>query len=284
MRLGMRMGLNSRQLGGSRLDPDAKLYIATVEAALGATIGSALPNASRDPKKIISDFYRAERDDVRYALHKRIHLPIYANMSANSIDMVARAVGSFTGSGVTHGAGFVQSNGTTGYFDMGVAPPALGITTSDAYLFALCKTALAPSNARAIGSRNAAGQDFNLSNNSADTFRGAMMSNASQLIISSSNAMTGILTASRKSGVRFVGRRSSGGYANLGSLTDADVGIVPTVNLFALAGNALGVPGGFTSNEFGAYGAGLGLTDAQNSGFTGNLKTLWENLTGLTLP
>ena len=58
MRLGMRMGLNSRQLGGTRLDPDAKLYIATVEAALGATIEAALP-AATNPKKIISDFYKA---------------------------------------------------------------------------------------------------------------------------------------------------------------------------------------------------------------------------------
>jgi hypothetical protein len=281
----MRMGLNSRQLGGSRLDPEAKLYIATVEAALGATtIEAALPNAT-NPKKIISDFYKSEKDAGRYSLHKRIYLPIYNNLAANAVDMVTTTSGTFPISGsVTVAPGYVQSNGLTGYFDFGVTPAALGITTADAYLFALCKTAFAPSNARAIGSRNAAGQDFNLSNNSADTFRGAMMSNASQLIVSSSNAMTGILTTSRKSGVRFVGRRSSGGYANLGILTDSDVGVVPTVDLFALAGNALGVPGAFTSNQFGAYGAGLGLTDAQNSGFTGNLKTLWENLTGLTLP
>jgi hypothetical protein len=269
----------------SGIDPDARAYIAAVEAVLpGNSIETALPNAS-NPKRIISDFIKAEKGASRWVLHKRIFLPIYANAAASAIDVIGLNVGTFTGLGsVTHAAGYVQSDGLTGYFDMGVAPNAIGVTTSDAYLFALCKTAFAPSNARAVGARNTASQDFNLSTNSADTFRGAMMSNASQLIVSSSNAMTGIVTTSRKSGVRFVGRRSSGGYANLGSLTDADVGIVPTVNLFALAGNFLGVPGAFTTNQFGAYGVGLGLTNAQNEGFTLNLKKLYEGLTGLTLP
>lgn len=284
MRLGLRMGLNSRQGGGGALDPDARLYIAAVETALGTPIATALPSATSNPKRIISNFFKAEKSASRWSLFKQFHLPIYNNAAANAIDLVARYVGEFSLSGVTPAAGYVQSNGLTGYFDFKNTPAELGLSMSDAYEFALAKTAFAPTSARAIGSRNAGGQDFNLSANDGSTFRAAIMSNTSGFITSSSNAMTGILTASRKSGTRFVARRSSTGYDALGSITDADVGLTPTVDIYAMAGNAAGVAGAFTSNQWGAYGVGLGLTTTQNEGFTLNLKNLYEGLTGLTLP
>jgi hypothetical protein len=266
-------------------DIDAQLYLAEVQAALGATtIEAALPNAT-NPRKIISDFYRAEKDAGRWSLFKQFHLPIYNNAAANAIDLVARYVGEFSLSGVTPAAGYVQSDGLSGYFDFKNTPVELGLSMSDAYQFALAKTAFGPTSARVIGSRIAAGQDFNLTALDGTSFRSAIMSNSSGApIISSSNAMTGILTSSRKSGVRFVGRRSSGGYENLGSITNSDVGLTPDIDIYAMAGNTLGTAASFTNNQWGSYGVGLGLTDTQNSGFTGNLKTLWENLTGLTLP
>lgn len=278
------MGLNSRQGGGGALDPDARLYIAEVESALGTPIATALPSATSNPKRIISDFFKAEKAANRWALFKQFHIPIYNNAAANAIDLAARYVGEFSLSGVTTAAGYVQSNGTSGYFDFKNTPAELGLSMSDAYQFALAKTAFAPSNSRAIGSRNAVGQDFNLSVDSATAFRAAMMSNSSGLITSSSNAMTGILTASRKSGVRFVARRSSTGYDALGSITDSDVGLTPTVDIYAMAGNAVGTAGAFTTNQWGAYGVGLGLTAAQNEVFTLNLKNLYEGLTGIALP
>jgi len=117
MRLGLRMGLNSRQGGGSALDPDARLYIAAVEAVLPSNnIATALPNAS-NPKRIISDFIKAEKAASRWTLHKRIYLPIYANAAASAVDIVSQTSGEFTLSGVTHAAGYVQGDGTSGYFD-----------------------------------------------------------------------------------------------------------------------------------------------------------------------
>jgi hypothetical protein len=40
----------------------------------------------------------------------------------------------------------------------------------------------------------------------------------------------------------------------------------------------------YDDGQKGAYGFGMGLTDAQDLSFTASLKTLWEGLTGLTLP
>jgi hypothetical protein len=281
------MGLNSRQLGGSRLDPDAKLYIAAVEAALGATIGSALPNASRDPKKIISDLYRAERDAGRYSLHKRIHLPIYANMSANSIDMVARAVGSFTGSGVTHGAGFVQGNGTTGYFNFNVAPPALGLSLESSMEFALVKAPPAAVTAAQVIVSSVNGtlttQVLDLGVDTAG-LRFAAHDNSVGAVTASlaRTACVGIIIGSREGGSRRLHQRRSA-FATLANVDGANAGVLPTVNFNAMR-STYGGGVAYYSGELGAYGAGLGMTIAQADGYSLNLKTLWENLTGLTLP
>jgi ATP phosphoribosyltransferase regulatory subunit HisZ len=40
----------------------------------------------------------------------------------------------------------------------------------------------------------------------------------------------------------------------------------------------------YSDAQMGAYGAGLGLTEAQANGFSLNLKNLYEGLTGIALP
>lgn len=276
----MRMGLNSRQLGGSRLDPDAKLYIATVEAALGATIGSALPNASRDPKKIISDFYVAERDDVRYSLHKRIHLPIYANMSANSIDMVARAVGSFTGSGVTHGAGFVQGNGTTGYFNINTTLGAIGLTSSNGSYIMGLKSESSLTNRGNSGALDASGYfvDFRF-----DTVSGRRLTwlqpDTNPLGTFDTSQRTGVIVTNRTSSLEYTIHNDT---ADLGTRIFASG--LPGVNPFIMARNNNGNPDLFGNSEIGFFGFGLGMSASNARAYAAAMKNLWENLTGLTLP
>jgi hypothetical protein len=288
----MRMGLNSRQLGGSRIDPDAKLYIAAVEAALGATIESALPSAT-NPKKIISDFYKAEKDAGRYSLHKRLYLPIYNNLAANAVDAITSTPGTFAGT-VTVAPGYVQGDGTTGYFDFGATPSALGLTLQSASLFALVKTAPNQTGSRSMlgaseGGANtaavviggaAAGSSIAFADASLATTDGYAIAN-----LSTANQF-GIFIGSRFSGSTRIQRRLTSGESLLVSDNDPDTGTVPTTrNIFAIASNYGGVPSTGASNaEFGAYGAGLGMSQSDAAAFTLNLKTLWENLTGLTLP
>ena len=108
--------------------------------------------------------------------------------------------------------------------------------------------------------------------------------NGSGLLLSTATC-SGILSGSRVGGTRFVARRDISGRSNLASVTDADFGTTPTVNIGLMAGNVVTTGAtSFTNNEFGAFAIGTGLTDTQDGNFTLALKNLWEGTTGLTLP
>jgi hypothetical protein len=275
-------------------DDDADAYIAAVEAALGTSIYLALPNATSDAKRIITDFYKAEKDAGRYSLHKRIYLPIYNNLAANAVDAITRTSGTFPISGaVTVAPGYVQGNGTTGYFDFGATPSALGLTLQSASLFALVKTASSQTGSRGMLGASEGGANIAavlLSGTSAGTliafadaslqvtdgYAGAALSTANQF---------GIFIGSRFSGSTRIQRRITSGESLLTSENDPDTGTVPTTrNIFSMGFNYAGALNVASNAEFGAYGAGLGMSQSNAAAYTLNLKTLWENLTGLTLP
>lgn len=283
MRLGMRMGLNSRQIGGSRLDPDAKLYIATVQAALGATtIEAALPNAT-NPKKIISDFYKAEKDAGRYSLHKRIYLPIYNNLAANAVDAITATSGSFPISGaVTVAPGYVQGNGTTGYFDSGASLGGVGGTNASGSIWFI--TPLRVSGVfRVEGANGGAIERASLITN---TLNLAQYVHPSTSAFAELATTTGGITigSTISTSSRFVKNLSGSTFAT-GINATLDTTAIPAGNLFFLArnNNNAGIIFPHTERR-GGYGFGLGLTEVQAEGYALNLKSLYENLTGLTLP
>jgi hypothetical protein len=267
------MSLLYSRIAASRRDADATAYISAIRTA-GATVTAA----QRD---YINDFIRAEKIVSRWDSIKRFYLPIWGVAAANAICMRSLTSGTFNG-GVTHGAGFVQSNGTTGWFDTGVTPGTLGLSSSTAYLCALAKTEMIAS--RAIGSRNSISQDMNLTRISTSLACGIMTNNNGSGLLLSTATCSGILSGSRVGGTRFIARRITSGRSNLASVTDSNFGTTPTVNIGLMAGNVVTAgAGNFTNNEFGAFAIGTGLTDSEDSAFTLALKTLWEGTTGLTL-
>jgi hypothetical protein len=275
------MGLNSRQGGGSALDPDARLYIADVEAVLpGNSIETALPNAS-NPKRIISDFIKAEKAASRWSLHKRIYLPIYANAAASAIDMVSRASGTFTGIGsVIHAAGYVQGDKTSGFFNFNISPSSAGLTSTSGIIGFLSKqTRTAGVIAdTSIGCENSTSQRSRISG----TLNADFYTNLNRASLVS--GIVGIITASRTSSSLVELRKRSFSSVVGSDNTGISAGTVPTVNMFAMANNSNGTATGFCDAQYGAFFMGLGLDAANADAFSANLKTLWESLTGLTLP
>jgi len=279
------MGLKSRQLGGSRLDPDAKLYIATVQAALGATtIEAALP-AATNPKKIISDFYKAEKDAGRYSLHKRIYLPIYNNLAANAVDAITRDSGTFPISGaVTVAPGYVQGNGTTGYFNSNIGLPAVGGSNGNGSMWQIIPQ-------RVLGISRYEGingpllERVSIGASSVNFNQFILPSNNSSLTIAISETSAGILIGSTTStSSRFIKFLKSEVFTTQANTT-IDTSAIPSGNLFFLArnNNDLGINNAHTEQR-GGYGFGLGLTEAQAEGYALNLKSLYESLTGIALP
>lgn len=271
-------------------DADVTAYIADVETALGTTIEAALPSAV-NPKHKIYHFVTAEKAAGRWALHKRIYMPIYNNTAASAIDLVSRLSGTFTGLGsVTHAPGYVQGNGTSGYFDFNVTPSAIGQTLASGMEFVLHKTApsgtaekvsvssIDGTDITKVVDLNFRASDIHFSHNTTTTGAGAIDAPLAR------TSQNGIIIASRQGGNRSVFRRNSSAFANLMTQVGADFGTVPTTKTFAAMRSQYGTGVAYSDVQMGAYGAGLGLTEAQADGFSANLKTLWESLTGLTLP
>ena len=263
--------LNGTQTSG--LDPSAKAYINAVVAA-GATVNSTQRNA-------INTFYKTGKVDGWYSSLKRNYLPIWGVAAANAIDMIGLTSGTFVGT-VTHGAGFVQGNGTTGYFDTGTSFSAQSLTSASGTIFALVKTA---------DSRNQGASMIGvISSANSQLIRQGTSSSIQARYTGSSQTLNGgnfrdaiLIVSSTSDSSRSFRRRSSIGAASLATSAGEAAFSVRTENVTAMArGGSLVTE--LTNAELGAYGFGLGLSDVDSDGFTANLKTLWETCTGLALP
>jgi hypothetical protein len=271
----------AHQLGkrSGGLDPDAKAYIAAVETA-GATV-----NATQ--KAAINTFVKTGKSDGWYSSIKRMYLPIWASAAPNAIDMIGLTSGTFNGT-VTHSAGYVQGDGSTGYFLFDVAPSALGLTTSSGSNFVLTTAEAEINGSSQLGTA----RDAN--NNTLIGFGGAGAGNRSVRIFNSTPIVypetdsRGVLLSSRTATTNFSSyKRTAGGFTttiNEGLSTAGGVGINTNMTIMALNGN--GTISNYTPStvRFGSYGMGLGMTAVQAENFTAALKTLWETGTSLTLP
>lgn len=257
----------------TRGDADANAYIAAVEAA-GATVTSTQRNA-------IDDFYVAAKTNSYYTSLKRLYFPIWGVAAANAIDMISLTSGTFNG-GVTHGAGFVQGNGTTGYFNAGNFG-TLGLSKTD-FSSTICiyditntdgATYWGLGNARftAIRRQNATNTERYYCSNGA--FPAVPPTGIINLTINGSRLLTT--------------RQVTAGFSTLENVA-VPAGTFPTGDVYVMGYNLAGDSG--TSNtpiitcdgKLGFYGWGLALSDAQNQAFSAGMKTLFEGTTGLNLP
>jgi hypothetical protein len=248
--------------------------------AAGATVNSTQRNA-------INNFYKTGKSDGWYSSLKRMYLPIWGVASPNAIDMVSLLSGTFVG-GITHAAGYVNSDGATGYFTSDQAPASLGLTTSSASIYALV------TGNSIINGNITLGRVQDSNNNSRIGFFGGG-SNIRTVQIFSSTSLTyaetdsrSVLIGSRTSATTTSSykRTSSGFTTTLNEVTSTAGSVGTTQPMTLMATNNNGSFSIFTpsSVRFGAYGMGLGLTAAQAESFSLALKTLWETCTGLTLP
>jgi hypothetical protein len=264
--------LNGSQVTG--LDPSAKAYINAVVAA-GATVSGTQRSA-------INTFVKTGKADGWYSSLKRIYLPIWGVAAPNAICMTSLASGTFVG-GVTHGAGFVLSDTTTGYMDTNVGLTTLGLSLSSYHFAGLYKASSAKTNSNLFGSQSASNQNRIQFNGT--TLSAIVVSGATGLVSATvaSGDRLGIVTFSGSASARFLKRRKTSGVTTLGTSSTTNVAAPNNVNVAFLARN-IGTIDSFCGEEIGAFSIGLELTDAQDTAYSLALKNLWETSTGLTLP
>lgn len=266
------------------LDGDAAGYIDAVVAA-GGTVSST-------QKSAIDTFIKTGKSDGWYSSLKRLYLPIWGAAAPNAIDMIGRTSGTFNGT-VTHTAGYVQGDGSTGYFDPGVGsePNTLGLSNSSASLFVIIldNNDTAAVQVGSMTSTIAANNRFQINTSIAGEQQFACPTNSSSspfTNISTSDGITnGVFICSvTATNARYLHRRTTADTLVL-SNTATDTTTLSTHRPFVLARNNTGTPDVFTNNaRIAVAGWGLAIAQADAGNFSLAIKNLYEATTGLTLP
>lgn len=228
----------------------------------------------------IHDFVAAEKLAGRWALHKRIYLPIWASAAANAVDLVTGATAGtwVNGGAVTHAAGYVQ-NGSNGHFNVGESPASLGLTNSTNWLVTGMTLTADPTTYGGLTDAASTGESevgifYNGTN---------VVGVGVEYITVADTTRTGIYAFGRDAGTAYLKRlRTAGMLTNTVSSAST---YTPSDSNFIFTGlNNNSVPYYYLTSRIGLYSISLGMSQAAADAYMENLKTLWEACTGLTLP
>ena len=280
MRLGLGNSLARRGFVAAAADP-AAAYIAAITAA-GATVTA--------PKQAaISTFISGEIAAGRWDSIKRLYLPIWESAAPNAICMKSLTSSTFVG-GVTHGAGYIQGDGSTGYANTNTTPSSIGLTKDSYYAGCLC-IERQQSDHYDFGTAGVSGTDFYSFNDfyfnesTEEYYFNSNLTRVSENFMAYYSSMSTLYSVSGTTSSRFIKDRTSSGVT-----TRATSNVTNTTELlnFELSLTTVSVSGGVSSlknnSKYGAFFFGTALSDAQDTAYTLALKTLWESTTGLTLP
>jgi len=276
----MDFSLSSSLVGStvlSRLDPDAREYINAV-VATGVTV-------TNTQKTAISNFIKSEKASSRWTSIRRLFFPIWGSAAANAIDMKIRSTGTYVG-GVTHAAGYVQGNGSTGYMTMNTSASAQGLTAASTFMFALVSQAESRTGAgfTIVGASNSISRN-SISHIAFNNQSALFSSSVSSYMLSPDNMnRAGIFYGgSTANNARYFRARRTSGVQSIASNTITDNTSTTTSSIGVMARIDQAVSE-YSNARIGAVGMGLGLSTANSDAFSANLKTLWETSTGLLLP
>lgn len=258
------------------LDPDAAAYIALVEAAKGSAVTST-------QRAAIDAFVRGEKSASRWDAIKRLYLPIWGVAAANAICLRSLTSGTFTVSGVTHAAGYVQGDGSTGSFRYDTTAAAVGMSASSGLIFALVYAA-SSGTGTLCGAME--GTTYRATLGSGANSVTAELTGSGTAVYGGFAPRDGVLVADRSSTTALATyRRDSAGFSLVDSSTNTETLRAPQIQQTAMCRARTNTTQDFyVDAKLGAHGIGVGLGAANVEDFTLAQKILWETCTGLTLP
>jgi hypothetical protein len=272
---------------GSLRDIDASRYIEKVNSILQVAQGTLNDVVTESQQDAINRFVASGKVSGWWGRIKNLYLPIWGNGDANAVNLIDCSSGTFVG-GVTHNAGWSTGDGTSGRFDYGTSPSAIGCSpTSGCIFFLLPNTTPTLANMLAASASIMGCTDVSLTNALTISKSSASLSYVYGGTTSSTTftyvAGMHLINRESPSGVIYQTRRSNFEDLTLGP-TSAGTGI-SSANMNAWARN---VNGSFPANSYGAYniglhGMGLGLSNADGSKFITDCENLWESCTSYVL-
>ena len=253
------------RFGSAAVSPEAA-YIAALTAA-GATVTAPQQAA-------ISTFMSGEIAAGRWDGIKRLYFPVWGLAAANAICMKSLTTGTWTGGAVTHAAGYVVSTRLGGYMNTNTNFPALGIT-KDSYHFAVVyKTS-------PFGGDNYTDASFGSSN----TYFGVEEANPIPVLggegLYADYAPLKVFSLGGNASSQYFKNRDPEGVTNLLPESEVISNAFDASNIYFLRFNGHDKS---SESQTGLLSLGTALTTEQDTAYTLALKTLWETVTGLTLP
>jgi hypothetical protein len=258
------------------LDPDAEGYIDAVVAAGGTVSGGQ--------KSAINTFYKTGKANGWHSSLKRMYLPIWAAAAPNAIDMVGLTSGTFVG-GVTHAAGYVQGNGTSGSLLLNANLPTMGVGHTNIAMGSLCYIAPTLFGRNLFSSFDNVSQMVDLLHVSAILINSRIgsFSGAADASLTPANAAAhrGVIIGSYDGTSRFIKILRSSGITT-GTGLAAATGATPTSTprFMTDSRNA----SGWSDAGYGAFYISTGMTTSNADSFITAVETLWEGTTNLVLP
>jgi hypothetical protein len=217
-----------------------------------------------------------------------MYLPIWASAAPNAIDMIALGSGTFNGT-VTHAAGYVEGDGSTGYFDPGASGNlrTLGISGSTLhYMLGVSQEGGLLSIPIGVWDGDSINR-CQITNELTPTSRNLFASpELAANVTSNSSPRNGILIGScTTASSRYLHRRKTAG-TTVDSNTTGTAANVPNDQPYIMARrNPSPSPASlYYDGRIFAAGYGLAIAQSDAESFSLAIKNLYENTTGLTLP
>lgn len=285
--LGLGLGIPYGSAAGAVEVPLNPIAVARMTAIYAA--GGTCPVGQAAATQLLSDFINAEQNNGNWSLHRRIYIPGFGNAAANAIDIVTGNSGQFSAGGITHGVGFAQGNGTSGFFDMLVTPVAAGLVPGSATIWVHVLQAGSGTGFRSVQGTTQVGSRLLTAARNAGLTQFAFGDTSggvtATLTVADADGRGIYLASETATNSRYLRVRRSSGIA----LTNTNTSVPTnptfcTINQRVFVWNNSGSNSGFNDAQLSGYGKALGMTTAQADAFTANYRTLWEGLFGLLLP
>ena len=267
--------------GGLRLNDvyrtaagDLKFVIEDADAKAYADLVAAQVAVTTNQRYEITKFVVGEKAASRWTLHKRLHIFGWGNAAANAIGLVG-GNGTWNGT-VTHATGYSQANGTTGYFDLGSNPATFGLSNSNAALSALIQQG-GTGYGTIIGQGAGGNSPLSMLEDTSDNIEFYAWAGGTVDMPGPTGVFVGTMTGANQSRTH---KHTSSGDTT-GATNNIAAGTMSTENMMVWR---RGTDNLYGNARLGAVGVHTNMTEAQARAYSAALKTLWQNLFGLTLP